>query len=134
MRLGTITMLALLAGGAGLVAAQPQGSVEAGSVRPEIAIHGHVTGLHPGGSKWMRLRLHNRSRRDLIVTEIRARALDPAGRCAPRALTTGPRRVRRLVPGRSSVVVRYRIGMAADAANVCQGRRFPLRYRAEVRR
>jgi hypothetical protein len=133
-RLCIITALALIGAGAGLVAARPQGSVPAASDRSAITISGHAAGLYPGAAKRFRLRLHNRTHRDLIVTRIRAHVLDPGGRCAPSALRTGPRRIRRHLPARSSVGLRYRIRMAPDAANVCQGKRFPLRYRARVRR
>jgi hypothetical protein len=133
-RLCIITALALIGAGAGLVAAQPQGSVTTTPGRPAITIRGHATGLYPGAAKRLRLRLHNRTPRNLIVTRVRANVLDPDGRCAPAALRTRPRRVRRLVPARSSAGLRYRIRMAPDAASVCQGKHFPLRFRARVRR
>jgi hypothetical protein len=133
MRLLCLTAtLALIAAGAGLVAAEPKGSVPAAGDRAAIMIRGDVTGLYPGASKRVRLRLHNRSRRDLLVTRVHARPLDPDGRCSPRALLTSTRHLRRLVPVGSTVGVGYRITMRPDVANVCQGKRFPLRYRAWV--
>ncbi|HET6830008.1 MAG TPA: hypothetical protein VFH44_01540 [Solirubrobacterales bacterium] len=134
-RLLIISTLALLLASAGLVAADQSGSVKSdGARQAAIAIRGHVTGLYPGASKWLRLRLHNRSRRDLLVTSVRARVLDPGDDCPARTLQTRPRKLRRLVPGRTSARIRYRVGMIKRAAKSCQGERFPLRYRARVRR
>jgi hypothetical protein len=135
-RLLPFAVLVLLASGAGWVAAQPRdgGSPPRPAARPAIAIRGHVSGLHPGAIKRVRLRLRNRSRRDHVVTRIHARVLDAGGGCSARNLRTRPMKLRRLVPRRSSVSVRYRIAMVADAASSCQGKRFPLRSRARLRR
>jgi hypothetical protein len=135
-RLIILATLALLAGGAGWVAALPRegGPQPRAAGKPAIKIRGSVNGLYPGASKRLLLRLHNRSRRDLIVTSIRARVADASRRCPARNLKVRTKRVHRRVPGRATRRVGYRVGMIVHARKSCQDARFPLRYRAEVRR
>lgn len=129
-----ITILALLAGGVGLVAAQPSHSPAAKAPeRPAVTIRGHVSGLYPGAVKRIRLRLHNNSPRVRVVTRIRARVKSTAGGCPAGNLRVRPKKVRRRLPAHGRAKVRYPIRMVADATGACQGKRFRLHYRARVR-
>lgn len=125
--------MAALAATAVAVAATPSRPQPQPAPRPAIAIEGKLTGLYPGASKRVRLRLRNRSRRARTVTAVRARALDAGPDCLAANLRTGKRRVRLRIPPRSQRRLGYRIAMVANAADGCQGARFPIRYRARVR-
>ena len=134
-RLILFTVLALLAAGAGLVAAQPREDAPArAAAKPAIAITGKVEGLYPGASKRIRLKLNNRSRRTLVIKSVRAHVTSPGGGCSARSLQAKRKRVRIRVPGRKSRKLRYPIRMRATAVDACQGKRYPLRYRARVQR
>lgn len=134
-RMALITTLALLALGAGLVAAYPHsGEPTEGHRKAAIAITGKVNGLYPGASKRIRLKLKNNSRSAVVVKSVRARVKSPGAGCPARALQAKRMRVRLRVPGRRSRHLRYPIRMRPSAVVACEGKRFKLRYRARVTR
>jgi len=133
-RTALITALALLAIGAGIVAAYPHNAEPAGGQRvPAIKITGKVKGLYPGASKRIRLKLKNRSRQVVLVTAVRARVKSPGAGCPARTLQAERKRLRLRVPAGRSRRVRYPIRMRPTAGVACEGKRFKLRYRARVK-
>ncbi len=101
---------------------------------PAISIRGHVRGLYPGRMKRVQLRLRNRTNHALVVSSIRAMATHANRSCSSDNLKTHTRRTHRRIPAHSTEHVRYRVRMIPNAADACQGARFPLHYRARTRR
>jgi hypothetical protein len=101
-----------------------------GSVR----IGGSVDGLYPGSAQRLRVHVDNPGRRPLTVRSLRAVPGAASRRCpaATVRISSHPRSVR--VPPRSRRWIGLRISMRLDAANACQGARFPIAYRAKVER
>jgi hypothetical protein len=99
-----------------------------------LRISGSVGGLYPGSIRPLRVRIDNLRRRPLIVRSLRAVPRAASRRCPAATVRIAPHRRSMRVPPRSRRWIRLRISMRPDAANACQGARFPIAYRAKVRR
>jgi hypothetical protein len=157
------TCLAVAASGAVSVAAVHFG--DAGAKRPAnkrsrlISVKGSTTGLYPGGSVPLRLKIRNRGRRTLVVRRIRIRPRGvtgcPAGVLSVRRIkrtvklqkrrgTYQLRRIRlqrkrgrryllKLRPRRTRRFT-VALAMSPDAPDACQGAKLPLRFRVQAGR
>jgi len=137
-----LACIAALASAAGVQAAveasteqRSDPAVEETSRKPlrPLNVSGHVRGLFPGGSRRLRVRIGNPTRRDLIVTSVRARAGDAGPGCGSRNVVIERRRVRVPLAKHEAVRVRLRARMRSTAGDACQNARFPLRLRARAR-
>lgn len=133
-----LVFLGLLATAA-IVGAQPRGAeidqqpAKAGK-RDAVKIKGKIENLYPGRSAKIKLRLHNRTDRPLRVKKIRAKVGSAGPGCSAKNLKTKSKKLNRRIPPRATRKAKLPISMSANAADACQGAKFPLRYRAKVKR
>lgn len=101
--------------------------------RSPLTARGHVTGLYPGARAAIKVRIRNRSRRALTLTSLRTRPLDAGAGCLARNLRVATVRRKVVIRPRGRRSLRVPVAMSANAADACQGARFPLRFRLRAR-
>lgn len=106
----------------------------AGAGAGGLRISGSVGGLYPGSVRPLRVRLDNFGRRPLTVRSLRAVPRAASRLCPAATVRIVPHRRSIRIAPRSRRWVRLRISMRPDAADACQGARFPIAYRAQVKR
>jgi hypothetical protein len=141
MRLSLNVVLAvLLSAGAGYAALHPDSPVPGLSARAASAqsgpgslkLKGKVTGLVPGVPKQMRVLVRNRTSRTLTVRRIKARARAAGPGCQGWNLLIPARRLRLSVAPHHKRRTSLTVRLSPGAFNACQGRTFPLRFKARV--
>jgi hypothetical protein len=102
--------------------------------QPPIRLSGHVAGLYPGAAKSFRVRVANRSRRRWVLRLVKAVPAAPHHRCPAENLKLTPYRGILELPPRARRSVSLRAAMRPDVPDACQGKLFPLTFRARVSR
>ena len=95
---------------------------------PGIVVSGNVSGLYPGMSKRMQLRVHNLLNHRVTVRWLTVRVGKPGGTCPARALQGGRYPLLLNLPRRGTRTISVALRMTAGVANVCSGARFPLTF------
>jgi hypothetical protein len=95
---------------------------------PGIVVSGNVSGLYPGMSKRMRLRVHNLLNHRVIVHWLTVQVGKPGGTCPARALQGGRYPVLLTLPRRGTRTISVALRMSAGVGDVCAGARFPLTF------
>jgi hypothetical protein len=97
--------------------------------RQHFLISGFVTGLYPGQTKPLVLKVRNPFSSPLTVTEIRIKVTQTnhAG-CPATDLTATNFSGALLVPPGGQATTTVSVTMSGDAANACQGARFRMKY------
>jgi hypothetical protein len=95
---------------------------------PGIVVSGNVSGLYPGMSKRMQLRVHNLLNHRVIVHWLVVQVGKPGGTCPARALQGGRYPVLLSLPRRGTRTISVALRMSAGVANVCSGAKFPLTF------
>ena len=93
-----------------------------------LRVSGHVSGLAPGVSRTLRLRIQNRYSSAVVLTGVRVLVADASSACPGEALRVSRYRGLKPVPEARSRGLSLRITMRADADDSCQGERFPLLF------
>jgi hypothetical protein len=99
-----------------------------------LRIGGSVAGLYPGSAQRLRVHVDNPGRRPLTVRSLRAVPRAASRRCPATTVRITSHRRSIRVPPRSRRWIALKISMRRDAADACQGARFPIAYRAKVER
>jgi hypothetical protein len=99
-----------------------------------VRLGGHATGLYPGGTRPLRVRLENPAPWPVSVQSVQVLADDASRRCGAENVSVGSYRGDLRIPARRRRFVLLRISMRRGAASACQGATFPLSYRARVSR
>jgi hypothetical protein len=125
-----VTVVALLLGATTYAAVLPKGSASPRSTGtwPGVVVSGHVSGLYPGVSKRMQLRVHNLLNHRVIVRWLVVQVGKPGGSCPARALHGGRYPLLLALPRRATRTISVALRMSAQAPNVCSGARFPLTF------
>ena len=134
---GAFLALALSASASWLrddLAPGPSDFARAGTGTDGLRIGGSVGGLYPGSVRPLRVHIDNLGRRPLTVRSLQAVPRAASRLCPAATLRIAPRRRSIRVPPRSRRWVKLRISTRPDAADACQEARFPIVYRAEVKR
>jgi hypothetical protein len=92
-------------------------------------VSGNVSGLYPGMSKRMTLRVHNLLNHRVIVHWLIVQVGKPGGSCPARALQGGRYPMLLSLPRRGTRTISVALRMSAGVANVCSGARFPLTFK-----
>jgi hypothetical protein len=95
---------------------------------PGIVVSGNVSGLYPGMSKRMQLRVHNLLNHRVIVHWLTVQVGKPGGTCPARALQGGRYPVLLTLPRRGTRTIAVALRMSAGVGDVCAGARFPLTF------
>lgn len=95
---------------------------------PGIVVSGNVSGLSPGMSKRMQLRVHNLLNHRVIVHWLTVQVGKPGGTCPARALQGGRYPVLLTLPRRGTRTIAVALRMSAGVGDVCAGARFPLTF------
>jgi hypothetical protein len=97
---------------------------------PRLEARGRVTGLYPGATKRMMVRVQNGYADPVRLTSVRTSVRDAGAECAAENIAVSPRtHARRLIPPGRSRGLWVPVRMIPGAAEACQGARFPLRFR-----
>ena len=115
---------------------EPLRAAATAGLRPQVKrmeLSGHVGGLYPGVELPLPVEVENRSGRKLILTKIRANPRDAGPGCLAGNIRVRDRRLQERIAAHRTARVRLRVTMKADAANACQGARFPIGFRARAR-
>lgn len=125
-----VMVVALLLGATTYAAVLRTGSVKPRSTQawPGIVVSGNVSGLYPGMSKRMQLRVHNLLNHRVIVHWLTVQVGKPGGSCPVRALQGGRYPILLGLPRRGTRTISVALRMSAGVANVCSGARFPLTF------
>ena len=94
-----------------------------------FAIGGSVTGLYPGGLKWLGLTIANPQTFTIVVTSITTVVKATRASCPAGYLSIGSFAGHHWVAARGASHVAVPAKMAATAPNACNGARFTLTYR-----
>ena len=123
-------VVALLLGATTYAAVLRKGSIKPRSNRtwPGIVVSGNVSGLYPGMSKRMQLRVHNLLNHRVIVHWLTVQVGKPGGSCPARALQGGRYPVQLTLPRRGTRTIAVALRMSAGVGDVCAGARFPLTF------
>lgn len=95
---------------------------------PGIVVSGNVSGLYPGMSKRMQLRVHNLLNHRVIVHWLTVQVGKPGGTCPARALQGGRYPVLLTLPRRGTRTIAVALRMSPGVGDVCAGARFPLTF------
>lgn len=132
-RLILIAALALLAGSVLAHAYRP--ASEPVFEKPRFQVRGDVDGLYPGERRDLRVRINNRTRRDVMAGRLWIEVGPGAPGCGPEFLRiTGPRKVKKRISDHGRRGITLHAKMHADAPDACREARFPLHYRVRLRR
>ena len=115
---------------------EPLRAAATAEVQPQVKrmrLSGHVGGLYPGVELPLPVTVENRSGRKLVLTKVRANPRDAGPGCRAGNVRVRDRRLKMRIAAHAKVRVRLRVTMKADAANACQGARFPIDFRARAR-
>jgi hypothetical protein len=125
-----VMVVALLLGATTYAAVLRRGSVGPRGTRmwPGIIVSGNVSGLYPGMSKAMPLRVHNLLNHRVLVQWLVVQVGKPAGNCPARALHGGRYPLRLSIPRRATRTIAVALRMTAGVPNGCSGARFPLTF------
>ena len=127
----TVVMVFALALGATTYAAVLRNGVakpRATGTWPGIVVSGNVSGLYPGMSKRMQLRVHNLLNHAVVVHWLTVQVGKPGGSCPARALQGGRYPLLLTLPRRGTRTISVALRMSPGVANVCAGARFPLTF------
>jgi hypothetical protein len=113
---------------AGMAAAQRAAAWPA----PGFSVSGRVTGLYPGRTRAVSLRVANRHRVAILVTSLTARVRDGRAGCPARSLLVVPFRGAVRVAPRRRARIGVLVRMRRSAPDACQGASFPLRFRGRA--
>jgi len=110
------------------------GTGSAGAARrATFRIHGHVEGLYPGATKWLRLRFRNPNPFPITVTRVRTTVRPPGGSACPaRSLRVAPFNGSRRIPAAGTARARVKVRMRIHAPEVCAGKRHRLLYQGRA--
>ena len=115
---------------------EPLRAAATAGLQPQVKrmrLSGHVGGLYPGAELPLPVTVENRSGRKLVLTKVRANPRDAGPGCRSGNIRVRDRRLKAPIAARGTVRVRLRVTMKANAANACQGARFPIGFRARAR-
>ena len=115
-------------GGAGRGALLPQAKIEPSPVK----VTGDVSGLFPGMTAVLPIRVRNLTDGPVRLRWVRARVLQPDGDCDPAYLHTEQIWPRQRIPAHGRIDLVMPITLASEAPDGCQSVTFPLRYRTRV--
>lgn len=99
---------------------------------PKLQVRGKVKGLYPGVQKRMRVRVQNRLPQRVVLVSVRARVRDASPTCSRKNIKIKRYRGSKRMRAHSRTRVRVQVTMKPDAADACQGARFPIKFRARV--
>jgi hypothetical protein len=95
---------------------------------PGIMVSGSVSGLYPGTSTRLPLKVRNLLNRTVTIRWLDVQVGKPGGACPARALQGGRYPLRLSVPRRATRTISVSLRMAAGVSVVCSGARFPLTF------
>jgi hypothetical protein len=125
-----VMVVALLMGATTYAAVLRKDAAKHRSTRtwPGIVVSGNVSGLYPGMSKRMQLRVHNLLNHRVTVHWLAVQVGKPGGSCPARALQGGRYPLLLNLPRRGTRTISVALRMSPGVANVCSGARFPLTF------
>ena len=129
--LRTVSLLVLLTAVATSAAATvvPTGRASPASrVHPSLSLRGRIGGLYPGRRVVLSIRIRNTGSVAVTLTRIRTRVRDASAACGASNLRVRRFQGHRWIPARGLARVRVQVRMSPDAADACQGVRFPLTF------
>ena len=108
----------------------------AGASDLRFLISGNVKGLWPGKSKLLRLRIKNRNAFAIRVLSLSVRAKNSdKPRCSARWIRANEtKRLSLEIASGSRAAASYRVALAKNAPNSCQGARWSLRFGGTARK
>jgi hypothetical protein len=139
MRRSIATLLAMVA----LMAAATAGYAALGGahraaapwakVQPSpVKVTGDVSGLWPGMTTVLPIRVRNLTNRPVQLQWVRTNVRPPDVECDPANLHTEQIWPRQRIPAGARIDLVVPVTLDADAGDFCQGATFPLRYRTRV--
>ena len=93
-----------------------------------LRVTGHVSGLAPGLSRTLRIRIQNHYSSPVLLSGVRVLVEDASDECPARALKVSRYVGLTRIPEDHARGVRLSIRMRETANNSCQGERFPLLF------
>jgi hypothetical protein len=126
-------MMVLIAAALTSAVAVPRSPIPtAGSaIRPAV-VHGHVSGLYPGGRKQMRIVVRNHETFTVRVTQVTARVSNASSTCRSRNVRIVRFTGSRAIAGHGRIRIYLPTRMRRRAPNACQGLRFPVTFTATM--
>ena len=95
---------------------------------------GSVSGLYPGASLPLKVKVTNHEQFAIVVTSITTTVHDASASCVAHYLTVGEFVGRLVVPASGSAAVHVPVHLSHAAGNACQGATFPLTYLGQARK
>jgi len=100
-----------------------------------VSLSGSATGLFPGASVPLPVKVRNRGARPLVITRIQVLAGAPGAACAGSNLRVAiPKRSGLRLGAHASATTTLSLQMLQSAPDACQGATIPLRFKARARR
>jgi hypothetical protein len=113
------------------------GAADAGQLakrKGALTVSGNASGLYPGASVPLRVRVRNRRPAPLVITRIKVRTGTSGGCSGSNLDVLIPKRRGRLrLRAHSAVTTTVSLRMLASAPDACQGARIPLRFKVRAK-
>jgi hypothetical protein len=131
--LAMVALMAAAAAGYAALGGAHRGAAPRATVQPSpVKVTGDVSGLWPGMTTVLPIRVRNLTGRPVELLWVRTNVLPPDVECDPANLHTEQIWPRQRIPAGSRIDLVVPVTLDADAGDFCQGATFPLRYRTRV--
>lgn len=131
--LAMVALMAVAAAGYAALGGAHRAAAPRAKVQPSpVKVTGDVSGLFPGMTTPLPIRVRNLTDRPVKLRWVRTKVRPPDVDCDPANLHAEQIWPRQRIPAGARIDLVVPLTLDADAGDFCQGARFPLRYRTRV--
>jgi hypothetical protein len=128
-----VALMAVAAAGYAALGGAHRAAAPRAKVQPSpVKVTGDVSGLFPGMTAVLPIRVRNLTDGPVRLRWVRAKVRQPDGDCDPAYLHTEQIWPRQRIPAHGRIDLVMPITLASEAPDGCQSVTFPLRYRTRV--
>ena len=131
--LAMVALMAAAAAGYAALGGAHRAAAPRAQIQPSpVKVTGDVSGLYPGLTALVPIRVRNLTDGPVQLRWVRTRVLPPDVECDPANLHAEQIWPRQRIPAGARIDLGVPVTLDADAGDFCQGATFPLRYRTRV--
>lgn len=131
--LAVVALMSAAAAGYAALGGAHRAAAPRATIQPSpVKVTGDVSGLFPGMTAVLPIRVRNLTDGPVRLRWVRAKVRQPDGDCDPAYLHTEQIWPRQRIPAHGRIDLVMPITLASEAPDGCQSVTFPLRYRTRV--